>query len=226
MTKLKESSNFQTLRNLIGNLCLIGFGMIIGILIFAFITAGDVYHYRDSVDYQNLPQVDAIVVLAGGKGRIAAAGDLWFRYWQLTQKEDPSAPPVPILYLSGVGPQTSWHDLARQLHPLVLKKIKFDHIIIEKESLNTEANARWLLRYASERHWNKVLLVTSSYHMRRAQFIFRHVLHHAQTQLRFETLSISQEPFNRENWRSEGNGIRVTMLEYLKWVYYSYFWKA
>ena len=51
-------------------------GMVVGALLLASILAGEIYDYQDTVDGVHLPKVDAIVVLAGGKGRISAAGDL------------------------------------------------------------------------------------------------------------------------------------------------------
>src|SRR3954468_23943056 len=60
-------------------------GMALGVLTLAFVLAGDIYEYQDTVDGVHLPEVDAIVCLAGGRGRIMAAGDIWYRYWELSQ---------------------------------------------------------------------------------------------------------------------------------------------
>src|SRR3954468_24192617 len=61
-------------------------GMALGILSLAFVLAGDIYEYQDTVDGVHLPPVDAVICLAGGRGRIQAAGDIWYRYWELTQE--------------------------------------------------------------------------------------------------------------------------------------------
>ena len=59
------------------SLALIALGMALGSLLLAYLSAGEIYEYQDSVDGVHLPPVDAIVCLAGGRGRIAAAGDIW-----------------------------------------------------------------------------------------------------------------------------------------------------
>src|SRR5271155_5726225 len=77
-------------------------GMAIGVLGLAFFLANEIYEYQDTVDGVHLPEVDAIVCLAGGRGRIAAAGDIWYRYHEANQKKG-----VPILYISGMGPRST-----------------------------------------------------------------------------------------------------------------------
>src|SRR5690348_11457137 len=73
------------------------FGMISGCLTLgiAYYSAGEIYEYQDTVDGAHLPNIDAIVCLAGGRGRIAAAGDLWYRYWERARKVDASISKVP-----------------------------------------------------------------------------------------------------------------------------------
>ena len=209
----------------LGHFSLLMTVVVLGVLGFIYLFAGEIYDYRDTVDLTQLPEVDAIVCLAGGRGRISSAGDLWYRYWLLSQQKGSSVKKVPVLYLSGMGPQASWNVLSRQLHPEVLLVIQRSHIVIERESSNTDANARWLVRYAQTQGWKKVLLVTSSYHMKRARYIFNKVFRRSEAPLDLETLSTFQDPFNPKNWRSGPNGIRVTLLEYLKWIYYYSVWK-
>jgi hypothetical protein len=62
--------------------------------------------------------------------------------------------------------------------------------------------------------------------MKRARFIFDHVLKKKENPIDVETLSVYQEPFASEEWRDGPNGIRVTLIEYLKWVYYQSIWKS
>jgi uncharacterized SAM-binding protein YcdF (DUF218 family) len=206
---------------------LIGSGMVLGAIGFAYLSAGEIYNYKDSVEGTSLPEADAIVCLAGGRGRIAAAGDLWYRYWVQAQGPAGSAQSkVPILYFSGVGHQVTWHVVSKQLKKPVSQAIRQSEVIIENESSNTYANARWVARYAQERHWRKIILMTSSYHMKRAQLIFDEVLKREETPIEIETFSVYQEPFARREWRNGPNGVRVTLIEYLKWVYYRSVWKT
>jgi uncharacterized SAM-binding protein YcdF (DUF218 family) len=207
-------------------------GMALGVLTLAFVLAGDIYEYQDTVDGVHLPDVDAIVCLAGGRGRIMAAGDIWYRYWELSQtpvrgagkSPQPKAP--PIFYVSGMGPQSNWQVFARQLRRGVNEVVKSENVILERESSNTETNAEWVARYASERGWDHVLLVTSSYHMKRARFIFERVLRarNPENPVGVETLSVFAEPFEPGEWRTAFHGIRVTLIEYFKWIYYKSFW--
>lgn len=186
--------------------------------------AGEIYDYQDSFDGVHLPQVDAIVCLAGGRGRLAAAGDIWYRYFE---QQEPGLTPEskpPVLYFSGMGPQTHWGLVSKQLRRGVLKKMRPQDVVIEKESSNTYANARWLAQYARDHGWKRVLLLTSSYHMKRARFIFDRVLKAGDHPIELETLSVFQEPFTPDEWKTGPNGIRVTLIEYIKWLYYSSVW--
>jgi uncharacterized SAM-binding protein YcdF (DUF218 family) len=188
--------------------------------------ASAVYAYQDTVDGVHLPPVDAIVCLAGGRGRISAAGDLWVRYRELALGA--KSLPQPVLYFSGLGPQSTLKSLQTQLRTGVSNLLSSGDVILETESTNTEENALWLLKLARERRWRSVLLVTSSYHMRRARYIFEQMMERQRESegqvLRFETLSVFQEPFDSQEWSHDLHGIRVTLQEYLKWLYYSRFW--
>jgi uncharacterized SAM-binding protein YcdF (DUF218 family) len=188
--------------------------------------AAEVYDYQDTVDGAHLPEVDAIVCLAGGRGRIAAAGDLWYRYWETAQRNGPGRGHVPTLYFSGMGRQANWNAVSRQVRKGVLQVLKPNHVLIENESFNTDANARWLARFAQKLRWKRILLMTSSYHMRRARLIFDHVLKASENPIELETLSVYQEPFSPDEWRLDANGVRVTFMEYWKWLYYQSVWKS
>ena len=199
-------------------------------LVNLFYFAGAIYEYSDTVDGVNLPEVEAIVCLAGGRGRISAAADLWYRYWEMTHAPRVGTLvrlKVPILYLSGMGERASWATLTKLVRPGVLAALKPDHVVIETESANTVENAKWVSRYGREHGWTRVLLVTSRYHMRRARMIFERVMSLSsdgvpavRAPIGIETLSVYQEPFEPGEWREDYQGIRVTMTEYAKWLYY------
>lgn len=193
-----------------------------GILYFQ---SSEVYNYQDSVDWGRLPKVDAIVCLAGGRGRISAAGDVWFRYWEASL----SAPGgrIPVLYFSGLGRQSNWLTVSKQFRGGVARVLTSKEVVIENESSNTDANARYLADYARTHAWRRILLLTSSYHMRRARFIFEKVLTQevGSQQIQVDTLSVYQDPYSVDDWQSDLVGMRVTFLEYIKWIYYTTFWK-
>ena len=71
--------------------------------------ARSIYDYQDTVDGVHLPQVDALVCLAGGRGRISAAADLWYRYRERRQGKQ------PVLYLSGLGHKSTWSSLSQSV---------------------------------------------------------------------------------------------------------------
>jgi uncharacterized SAM-binding protein YcdF (DUF218 family) len=196
----------------------------VGSLALPLILAGDIYDYQDTVDGVHLPNVDAIVCLAGGRGRIAAAGDLWYHYREEGQRQVPPKQP-PLLYISGMGPQATWAVFARQLRTGVRAAIRPDQVYLETDSRNTEANALWLARYAEKRQWKSILLVTSPYHMKRATFIFDKTLKNLGLNIQIQSLTVIQELYGEGEWRSSLQGIHVTIDEYIKWVYYKYFWR-
>jgi uncharacterized SAM-binding protein YcdF (DUF218 family) len=203
-------------------------GMVAGALLLASILAGDIYDYQDTVDGVHLPPVDAIVVLAGGKGRISTAGDLWYRYWEQAHRPpvrgEAPPPKVPTFYVSGMGHQANWNVFARQIRRGVLEVIHPDDVILERESANTEENAEWLIKNVRLQQWKRIMLVTSSYHMKRSRQVLEKMLRATNTPLEIETLSIFQDPFEAAEWRSSLSGYRITMFEYLKGIYYKYFW--
>ena len=121
------------------------------------------------------PQADAIVVLGGGMGSntnaliyadMASGAD---RAWHAARLY--RAGKAPLVIASGCSELES-------TKPLLLDfGIPDDAIIIENDSLNTEENARFTERILRERFGAdrpvKVLLVTSAWHMRRSEFMFR-----------------------------------------------------
>ena len=203
-----------------------------------FWAAGMIYDYQDTVDGASLPEVDAVVVLAGGRGRISTAGDVWYRYWEGAQVPlsglGPRLPPrvkVPVFYFSGVAKQATWPSVSRQLRRGVLSSITERDVILENQSENTIENIEWLIGTARAEGWKSLLLVTSSYHMRRARSLFEKTWEanfagKGELRPRLETLSVLTDPFEPGDWASSVAGIRVTMLEYLKWLYTETLWKA
>jgi uncharacterized SAM-binding protein YcdF (DUF218 family) len=223
----KFSHSFAVFRKYSYSLVLLSIGFTFGALMLAFLLAGDIYDYKDTAQRDSLPQVDAIVCLAGGRGRILAAGELWYQYLdRVLEASAETESSIPILYFSGLGHQATWSLLTRQLSRRVLQVVQPEDVIIENESANTDENAKWLLKIAQERNWKRIVLLTSSYHMKRANYIFARVLKAGGLSVQIDTLSVTQEPFSSKQWRSGFWGIRVTLLEYLKWIYYKSVWTS
>lgn len=192
------------------------FFMGLGGVVLALFLAGEIYEYQDSFDGAQLPRVDAIVCLAGGRGRIAAAGDVWYRYWEQSQH---SGGRPPVLLISGVGPQSNWSVLEHTVRRGVLEVMKPEDVLLERESFNTHSNFEVLLRLAREKGWRSVLLVTSPYHMKRSLLIAERLTAAEKSALQVHTLSVYQEPFEPGEWFTSLQGIRVTLEEFAKYTF-------
>ncbi len=117
-----------------------------------------------------MPAADAIVVLGGGMessfprlpyADMNGAAD---RIWHAARLYH--AGKAPLVILSG-----SWDDVSSQ--PLLLDLgVPPSSIRVETASRNTAENARFTAALLQETRARRVLLVTSAWHMRRAQLLF------------------------------------------------------
>ncbi len=191
-------------------------GLTIGL--FLWIAAGEIYDYEDSFAIEtDSNAVDVVLCLAGGKGRIAAAVDLWHRIKLIRESQLLTS---PVLFLSGVGPKANLETLAEQGVPKELwKTIKPDEIVFENVSENTFGNAQIFASFARQKKWKNVVLVTAGYHMKRALSIFKKTVDPG-TKVR--TVTVDAAHFDRNQWRQDFYSVRVTFMEYLKWIFYRY----
>jgi len=61
-------------------------------------------------------------------------------------------------------------------HDLIERGVPKEKILrLAHDADSTKEEAESLLRFAAERKWHSVIIVTSNYHTRRARYIFRHV---------------------------------------------------
>lgn len=194
-------------------------GLLLGALLLAYLRAGEIYEYADTVDGVHLPPVDVIVVLAGGRGRLSAGSDLWYRY----REKDPAK--KVILFASGLGSSVDWPTLRKLFRKGLQDVIRPEDVVLETQSGNTYENAAFFLREAKARGWNRILLVTSRYHMRRSQMMFDRLSRISGHPLLIESSSVYQEPYEPGEWRLQVQGIQVTLTEYLKWIYYRMLWR-
>ncbi len=105
-------------------------------------------------------EADAIVVLAGGKGRIEE-GIRLFREKRANK-----------LFLIGVDPVVRKSELYHQKPGDPTP----DNVILEKSSRNTLENAIYARDLLVENKVNSILLITSRYHLKRASILFRNTL--------------------------------------------------
>lgn len=190
-------------------------GILLGFFLLAYAAGWVIYDYQDTVDLEeDLPEVDVIVCLAGGRGRISAASELWYRYRQQAGEQGA----YPVLFVSGMGKGAKWDIFSKQVDSKILALLREEDVILENLSSNTLENAEVFATAARQEDWTKVLLVTATYHMRRAVYLFNKSLN--DPEITIETLSVYQSPFSANEWKKSFNGIRVTLFEFIKWVFY------
>ncbi len=129
-----------------------------------------------------LSNADAILVLGGGVEGVAAprlspdlnaAAD---RIWHAARLFHQGKAPIVIL----TGGRLPWHtnrdpEADGMLRFLSDLGVPEDRVLLEGRSRNTYENARETRRLLADRGMDQVLLVTSAFHMRRAQATFRAV---------------------------------------------------
>jgi len=142
---------------------------------------------------------DAVVVLAGGKGRIEEGVRLY------------RAGRGSALFLIGVDPSVRKRDLVTE-QPGEL-------IILENMSRNTLENALYARNLLAGNKVRSLQLITSRYHMLRAQVIFRNVLS--------KDIAIYPHPVDsrnlKEEWWRYGGSFRLLFTEFYKYYLYRFF---
>ncbi len=158
--------------------------------------------YATLIDRETAPEggADAIVALTGGPERIGEA------------VEQLAAGRGKRLLITGVNRSTNVDALARLVpHYEAL----FDCCIdIDHSAINTIGNAIETRRWARERGFHSLLIVTSSYHMPRALAEISHQLPDA-TLLPFP---VTTERQRAAPWWSNAGSARMLVSEYLKYL--------
>ena len=102
------------------------------------------------------------MVLTGGKGRIEHAIDVL------------RAAKAKRLLIAGADPSVTKADLARRVRGST--KLIQCCVDLGSESVDTRSNAEEALRWVTKHGFHSVRLITSDWHMRRADYEFRSVL--------------------------------------------------
>lgn len=132
-------------------------------------------------DEDSLPDADAVVVLTGGAKRISTGVQLL--------KENHGR----RLLISGVGTKTSRSDLGRVLNDS--STIYGCCIDIDREALDTRGNAVHTADWVELHNFQKILLVTSSYHMPRSLMLLKE---------RMPDVDVVAVPIQPPNWETRG----------------------
>jgi uncharacterized SAM-binding protein YcdF (DUF218 family) len=144
---------------------------------------------------------DGIVVLTGGTSRVADALELL------------AAGRGKRLLISGVNPGTTTSDIAHQAagYDKLLKCC----VDLDYSAINTIGNAVETRRWAIDRGFHSLVIVTSSYHMPRALAEISHQLPDV-TLIPFPVVS---DRLRLEPWWSNGATTRLVLSEYFKYLY-------
>lgn len=143
---------------------------------------------------------DGIVVLTGGSSRVVDAMELL------------AAGYGKRLLISGVHPTNDVHDISRTLpdnHKLLNCCVDLD-----RSAVNTRSNAAETRRWARERGFNSLIVVTSNYHMPRAIV----ELSHAMPDVKLIPFAVIGDRWRDEPWWTSGATLRLLLTEYVKFV--------
>jgi uncharacterized SAM-binding protein YcdF (DUF218 family) len=148
-------------------------------------------------------KVDAIVVLAGGRGRVEEG----VRLYREHRGER--------LYLIGVDPSVRKVDLFRELRG----GRDGDQVFLEKVSRNTLENALYARELLMNDSVRSMHLITSRYHMKRALLLFRNAFP--------KDVAIYPHPVTTKasqgGWWSHGGSIRLLFSEFYKYSLFRLF---
>lgn len=143
---------------------------------------------------------DGIVVLTGGSSRVSDAMELL------------AAGYGKRLLISGVHPTNDVHDISRALpdnHKLLTCCVDLD-----RSAIDTRGNAAETRRWARERGFTSLIVVTSNYHMPRAIV----ELSHAMPDVTLIPFAVVGDKWREEPWWTSSATLRLLLSEYAKYV--------
>ena len=143
---------------------------------------------------------DGIVVLTGGSSRVSDAMELLAGGYGKR------------LLISGVHPTNAASDISRSLpdnHSLLGCCVDLD-----RSAVNTRSNAAETRRWAHERGFKSLIVVTSNYHMPRAIV----ELSHAMPDIQLIPFAVVGDKWRDEPWWTSGATLRLLLSEYVKYV--------
>jgi uncharacterized SAM-binding protein YcdF (DUF218 family) len=152
--------------------------------------------------FESAPErrADGIVVLTGGSSRVSDAMELL------------AAGYGKRLLISGVHPTIAASDISRSLQEsqaLFHCCVDLDH-----SAVNTRSNAAETRRWANERGFKSLIVVTSNYHMPRAIV----ELSHAMPDVALVPFAVIGDKWRDEPWWASGATMRLLLSEYAKYV--------
>jgi uncharacterized SAM-binding protein YcdF (DUF218 family) len=178
---------------IVGTLAILFVGAAVGFLAFLSQLRG--------VEIKPARNADGIVVLTGGSSRVSDAMELLAGGYGKR------------LLISGVHPTNAMSDISRSLpdNQSLLLRCCVD---LDRSAVNTRSNAAETRRWARERGFKSLIVVTSNYHMPRAIV----ELSHAMPDVELIPFSVIGEKWRDEPWWTSGATLRLLLSEYAKYV--------
>ncbi len=177
---------------------------IVAVLAIAFVAAtiGFVVFLSRLSDAEAKPSrsADGIVVLTGGSSRVSDAMELLADGYGKR------------LLISGVHPTNAASDISRSLpdNQSLLRCC----VDLDRSAVNTRSNAAETRRWARERGFKSLIVVTSNYHMPRAIV----ELSHAMPDVTLVPCVVVGDKWRDEPWWMSGATVRLLLSEYVKYV--------
>jgi uncharacterized SAM-binding protein YcdF (DUF218 family) len=143
---------------------------------------------------------DGIVVLTGGASRVSDAMELLADGYGKR------------LLISGVHPTNGTTDISRSLPDN--QSLLTCCVDLDRSAVNTRSNAAETRRWAHERGFKSLIVVTSNYHMPRAIV----ELSHAMPDIQLIPFVVVGDKWRDEPWWASGATLRLVLSEYVKYV--------
>jgi uncharacterized SAM-binding protein YcdF (DUF218 family) len=143
---------------------------------------------------------DGIVVLTGGASRVSDAMELLADGYGKR------------LLISGVRPTNAVSDISRSLSDN--QSYLACCVDLDRSAVNTRSNAAETRRWAHDRGFKSLIVVTSNYHMPRAIV----ELSHAMPDIALIPFAVVGDKWRDEPWWSSGTTLRLVLSEYVKYV--------
>jgi uncharacterized SAM-binding protein YcdF (DUF218 family) len=116
------------------------------------------------------------------------------------------------LLISGVHPASGASDISRSLTDN--QSLLSCCVDLDRSAVNTRSNAAETRRWAHERGFKSLIVVTSNYHMPRAIV----ELSHAMPDITLIPFAVVGDKWREEPWWSNGATVRLLLSEYVKYV--------
>jgi uncharacterized SAM-binding protein YcdF (DUF218 family) len=143
---------------------------------------------------------DGIVVLTGGSSRVSDAMELLASGYGKR------------LLISGVHPTNAASDISRSLPDS--QGLLGCCVDLDRSAVNTRSNAVETRRWAHERGFKSLIVVTSNYHMPRAIV----ELSHEMPEIELIPFAVIGDKWRDEPWWISGTTLRLLLSEYAKYV--------